>query len=96
MLSKYLSPSLSQKLLNIRFIYTTNTIESLNFSLRKVTKNKSSFPDDDSIYKIMNLAIKNASTRWTMPIKEWVLAVNQFATLFLTISKYVRKSLINL
>ena len=63
-------------------IYTTNTIESLNFSLRKVTKNKSSFPDDDSIYRIMYLAIKNASTRWTMPIKEWALAVNQFAILF--------------
>ena len=63
-------------------IYTTNTIESLNFSLWKVTKNKSSFPDDDSIYKIMYLAIKNASTRWTMPIKEWALAVNQFAILF--------------
>lgn len=63
-------------------IYTTNTIESLNFSLRKVTKNKSSFPDDDSIYKIMYLAIKNASTRWTMPIKEWALVVNQFAILF--------------
>ena len=65
-----------------KVIYTTNTIESLNFSLRKVTKNKSSFPDDDSIYKIMYLAIKNASTRWTMPIKEWALAVNQFAILF--------------
>lgn len=63
-------------------IYTTNTIDSLNFSLRKVTKNKSSFPDDDSIYKIMYLAIKNASTRWTMPIKDWALAVNQFAILF--------------
>ena len=63
-------------------IYTTNAIESLNFSLRKVTKNKSSFPDDDSIYKIMYLAIKNASTRWTMSIKDWALAVNQFAILF--------------
>lgn len=63
-------------------IYTTNAIESLNFSLRKVNKNKSSFPDDDSIYKIMYLAIKNASTRWTMSIKDWELAVNQFAILF--------------
>lgn len=44
-----------------RAIYTTNAIESLNFSLRKVTRNKSSFPDDDSIYKVMYLAIKNAS-----------------------------------
>ena len=65
-----------------RTIYTTNTIESLNFSLRKVTRNKSSFPDDNSIYKVMYLAIKNASARWTMPIKDWGLAVNQFAILF--------------
>ena len=65
-----------------RAIYTTNAIESLNFSLRKVTRNKSSFPDDDSIYKVMYLAIKNASARWTMPIREWGLAVNQFAILF--------------
>lgn len=65
-----------------RAIYTTNAIESLNFSLRKITRNKSSFPDDDSIYKVMYLAIKNASARWTMPIKEWGLAVNQFAILF--------------
>ena len=64
-----------------RAIYTTNAIESLNFSLRKVTRNKSSFPDDDSIYKVMYLAIKNASTRWTMSIKDWGLAVNQFAIL---------------
>ena len=65
-----------------RAIYTTNAIESLNFSLRKITRNKSSFPDDDSIYKVMYLAIKNASAKWTMPIKEWGLAVNQFAILF--------------
>ena len=63
-------------------IYTTNAIESLNFSLRKVTRNKSSFPDDDSIYKVMYLAIRNAGAHWTMPIKEWGLAVNQFAILF--------------
>ena len=65
-----------------RAIYTTNAIESLNFSLRKITRNKSCFPDDDSIYKVMYLAIKNASARWTMPIREWGLAVNQFAILF--------------
>ena len=63
-------------------IYTTNAIESLNFSLRKITRNKSSFPDDDSIYKVMYLAIQNASKRWTMPIRNWALAVNQFAILF--------------
>lgn len=40
------------------------------------------FPEDDSIYKVMYLAIKNASIRWTMSIKDWGLAVNQFAILF--------------
>ena len=40
------------------------------------------YPGDDSIYKVMYLAIKNASAKWTMPIKEWGLAVNQFAILF--------------
>ena len=58
-------------------IYTTNAIESLNFSLRKITRNKSSFPDDDSIYKVMYLAIRNASKRWTMPIRNWAWAVRQ-------------------
>lgn len=68
-----------------RAIYITNAIESLNFSLRKITRNKSSFPDDDSICKGIYLAIKNASTYWTMPIKKLVvvgLAMNQFAILF--------------
>ena len=40
------------------------------------------FPDDDSIYKVMNLVIKNASVRWTMLIKEWTLAVKRFSILF--------------
>gem|GEM_PF-1170465 len=63
-------------------IYTTNAIKTTNFFLRKVTRNKSSFPDDDSIYKVMYPAIKKASTRCTMSIKDWGLAVNQFSILF--------------
>ena len=65
-----------------RVIYTTNAIESLNASLRKVTKNRAAFPDDESIIKIMYLAISKAAKRWTMPIKNWGLALNQFAILF--------------
>jgi len=64
-----------------RAIYTTNVIESLNFSLRKVTRNKSSFPDDDSIYKCI-WQLKMLFPRWIMSIKDWGLAVNQFAILF--------------
>jgi Transposase and inactivated derivatives len=63
-------------------IYTTNAIESLNFQLRKVTKNRSSFPNDDAIIKIMYLAIRNASVKWTMPIRDWGMALNQFAIFF--------------
>lgn len=65
-----------------RVIYTTNAIESLNFSLRKVTKNRASFPNDDAILKIMYLALTNASKKWTMPIRNWGAALNQFAIYF--------------
>ena len=65
-----------------RVIYTTNAIESLNATLRKVTKNRAAFPDDDAIMKIMYLAIQKASKKWTMPIRNWGLALNQFAILF--------------
>nr|AGS52881.1 mobile element protein [uncultured bacterium contig00016] len=63
-------------------IYTTNAVESLNFSLRKVTKNKLAFPNDNAIFKILYLAIRNASEKWTMPIRNWNLAINQFAVIF--------------
>jgi transposase-like protein len=63
-------------------IYTTNAIESLNFSLRKVIKNKLIFVNDDAIFKILYLAIRNASEKWTMPIQYWGQALNQFAIEF--------------
>ncbi len=63
-------------------IYTTNSIESVNFTLRKIIKNKQLFPNDDSIRKILYLALKNISKKWTMPIQNWKLALNQFAILF--------------
>jgi transposase-like protein len=65
-----------------RAIYTTNAIESLNYQLRKVTKNRSTFSTDDAIFKILYLAIRNASEKWTMSIKNWGLALNQFAIEF--------------
>ena len=65
-----------------RVIYTTNAIESLNYSLRKVTKNRAAFANDESIYKIMYLAINKASQKWTQPIRNWRAALNQFAIIF--------------
>jgi len=63
-------------------IYTTNAIESLNSSLRKVTQKRSAFSTDDAIYKILYLALNNVSKKWTMPIKNWGVALNQFAIYF--------------
>jgi transposase-like protein len=65
-----------------RAIYTTNVIESLNYQLRKVTKNRSIFSTDEAIFKLLYLAIRNVSEKWTMPIKNWGLALNQFAIEF--------------
>ncbi|MBN2771152.1 MAG: IS256 family transposase [Spirochaetes bacterium] len=63
-------------------IYTTNAIESLNSSLRKVIKKRSAFPTDDAIYKVLYLALDKASKKWTMPIRNWGRALNQFAIHF--------------
>ncbi len=63
-------------------IYTTNAIESLNMSLRKVTKNRGSFPNDEAMIKLLFLAISNISKKWTMPIHDWKSALNQFTILF--------------
>ena len=63
-------------------IYTTNAIESLNRSLRKVSKNRGSFPNDESALKLLYLALTNISKKWTMPIRLWKQALNQFAILF--------------
>ncbi len=59
-------------------IYTTNAIESLNMSLRKVIKNKRVFPSDEAVFKLIYLSIKNISKRWTMPIHNWKPAMNRF------------------
>jgi putative transposase len=62
-------------------IYTTNIIESANRQIRKIIKNKGVFPDDSSIKKIIFFSLRNASKKWTMPIKNWPLALNQFELL---------------
>jgi transposase-like protein len=65
-----------------KVIYTTNAIESLNRSLRKVIKTKAVFPDEESVFKIMYLALNNISKRWTRPIQDWKAALAHFAILF--------------
>lgn len=63
-------------------IYTTNAIESLNNSLRKVTKTRNSFPNDEAAIKLLYMALKNIMKKWTMPIRNWNLAIHQFSIRF--------------
>ena len=65
-----------------RVIYTTNAIESTNMSLRKIIKNRGAFPTDESALKLLYLALRNITARWTMPIKDWRAALNRFAIIF--------------
>ena len=65
-----------------KIIYTTNLIENLNGKIRKYTKNKLSFPTDDAVMKSVYLAIREATKKWSMPIQNWGLILNQFLTIF--------------
>ena len=65
-----------------RAVYTTNAIESLNMSLRKIIKNRASFPNDDAAFKLLYLALKNIAKKWTMPIRNWSGAMNAFAIIY--------------
>lgn len=65
-----------------RAIYTTNAIESLNRSLRKILKTKGLLPNDQAVFKLLYLALRNIAKKWTMPIRNWGLALNQFGIIF--------------
>jgi putative transposase len=65
-----------------QIIYTTNLIENLNGKIRKYTKNKLSFPNDEAVLKSVYLALREASKKWTMPIRNWGMILNQFLTIF--------------
>lgn len=65
-----------------RVIYTTNAIESVNMGLRKIIKNRGSFPNDEAALKLIYLALENISEKWAMPIREWMAALNRFAIVF--------------
>jgi len=65
-----------------KVIYTTNAIESLNMSLRKVTKARGSFPNDEAVSKLLYLALRNIAKKWTLPIRDWKDALNRFAIIY--------------
>jgi len=65
-----------------KIIYTTNLIENLNGKIRKYTKNKMSFPSDEAVVKSVFLAIREATKKWTQPIQNWGIILNQFILIF--------------
>jgi len=65
-----------------RLIYTTNTVEGYHRQLRKVIKNKGSFPTEQSVRKLLYLATMNITRKWTAPIQNWPLILNQLAIRF--------------
>lgn len=65
-----------------KIIYTTNLIENLNGKIRKYTKTKMSFPTDDAVLKTVFLALNEATKKWSMPIYNWGIVLNQFMLMF--------------
>ena len=64
-----------------KVIYTTNAIESLNMSLRKVIKTRGSFPTQEAAFKLLYLALEHIAQKWTMPVRDWKAALQRFAIL---------------
>jgi putative transposase len=65
-----------------RLIYTTNIVESLHRQFRKVTKSKSVFPNDDSLKKMLFLAYRDISKKWTMALRDWSIVISHFSVIF--------------
>jgi putative transposase len=65
-----------------KVIYTTNAIESLNYSLRKVTKTRGAFCSNEAVLKLIYLAMQNIAKRWTRPVVDWKRALNRFMILY--------------
>jgi transposase-like protein len=63
-------------------VYTTNAIESVNFTIQKIIKHRPSFPHDEAAMKLIFMDLKNISRKWTMPIRDWGAALNQFAIIY--------------
>ena len=65
-----------------KIIYTTNLIENLNGKIRKYAKNKLSFPTDEAVMKSVYLATREATKKWSLPIRNWGIILNQFLTIY--------------
>jgi len=65
-----------------RMVYTTNMIEGLHSALRKVTRGKAAFPNDEAVFKALFLRVMDIVKKWTMPVPNWALVLGQIDLLF--------------
>jgi len=79
---EYLTPFFAYPADIRKVIYTTNAVESLNMSLRKVIKTRGSFPNQEAAMKLLYLALEHIAKKWTMPVQNWKAALQRFAILF--------------
>lgn len=63
-------------------VYTTNAIESVNYTIQKIIKHRQSFPNDEAAMKLIFMGLKKIAEKWTMPIRDWGSALNQFAVIY--------------
>ena len=63
-------------------IYTTNAVEAVHRQFRKVTKARSLFPNDDALRKMLYLAYRDLSKKWTIPIRNWSIVISNFSIIF--------------
>jgi transposase-like protein len=63
-------------------VYTTNAVESVNYTIQKVIKHRQSFPNDEAAVKLIFMGLKNIAKKLTMPIRDWGAALNQFAVIY--------------
>ena len=73
-----------------KIIYTTNTIESMNRSIKKITRNKVVFPNEEAVTKVVYLALQEASKKWTSRLRDWAMIYSQLMIFFEDrLSKYL-------
>ena len=65
-----------------KVIYTTNAIETVNYDLRRLTKHRGAFPSDEALTRLLYLALRNISKRWTLLIRDWKAALDRFTIQF--------------
>ena len=65
-----------------KIIYTTNAIESLNSSFRKISRHRNLFPTIHSLFKLFYLSLKNISRKWTLTLPNWPSVLSHFAIKF--------------